>query len=147
MRVIKEGSAPQGWVKDLLGFSLCWWHWGHTHKAGGTRVPQEGTAPGNGSRVTSALPAAQRDPAAPQQGNAPVPRKFSVLKCSPALWDGWGSGRKEVQARGVSPPRYTLISTAGWGVRSSSSPLLLEVCREVGSGPQTCSGGSAQGCQ
>lgn len=72
----------------------------------------------------------------PQQGNAPMPRKFSILKCSPTLW---GSGRKEVQAPGLSPPRYTLTSTAKEGCEEqllSPAPGGLQ-----GSGSQTCSGG------
>lgn len=146
VRVIKEGSAPRGGLRICWGSLSAGGTWGHTQDlAGGACVPWEGTGSGTGSPLLSLQH--QGDPAAPRAGKCPQAQRILIHGCSPALWDGWGSARREVQAQGLSPPCHTLSSTSreGFGKQLLSLLEALGVCREVGSRSQPCTGGSAPG--
>lgn len=70
VRVIKEGSGPRGWVKDLLGLPLCWWHLG-THPRPCWRCLCAMGGDREWHWVTSALPAASGGSSSPQSREMP----------------------------------------------------------------------------
>lgn len=135
VRVIKEGSAPQDRVKDL-----CWWHRGLLEVPvchGRGQHPARQWHLGHLCSPCSIRGTQQL----PQHGNAPVPREFFTHECSPALWDGWGGARKEVQARGESPARHTLSSTSPGGVCEAAP---LPACSWRDQGPRPALGAATE---